>query len=354
MIYICTFMYKEAVSFIKQLNLKKDFTHMKFDIFRSEEAMLVISGIGKVRAAIAVAYLLGKNEPGKFDLLANIGICGAGNPGIAVGKVFYCNKIIDNDTKMTFYPDMLFKHPFDEASIETFSKLVSRPDEESLEGYLADMEASGVFQAASVFLRPHQLVFIKVVSDHLDVGKTDGTGSKRDGYKCGKVDNGIDKGIGKDTVKGDIDNNKNTSIDINESGIDIDVCEHYIDKDNINDDSTADFNKIDVEKIIGSSAGQITCWLKETAEKMAEIRSKQPYGGQAVLSPEEQEIASRLAENLKLSRTMQIQFMQMLRYCKLRCGSIGHIIDIYAGIKCSSKREGKVYFAELKKKLGLV
>lgn len=306
MIYICTSMYKEAVSFIKQLNLKKDLTHTKFDVFTSEEAMLVVTGIGKVRAAMAVAYLLGKNEPGKFDLLANIGICGAGNPGIAVGKVFYCNKIIDNDTKMTFYPDMLFKHPFDEASIETFSKLVSRPDEEILEGYLVDMEASGVFQAASVFLRPHQLVFIKVVSDHLDVGKTDGAGRKRDGCKCSKADSDID------------------NIDI------------------------------DIGKIMGGNAMQITCWLKETAEKMAEIKSKQPYGGQAVLSPEEQEIAASMAENLKLSRSMEIQFMEMLKYCKLRCGSIGHLIDMYADIKCSSKREGKVYFAELKKKLGLV
>ena len=48
----------------------------------------------------------------------------------------------------------------------------------------------------------------------------------------------------------------------------------------------------------------------------------------------------------------EIQFMEML-IRKLRCGSIGHLIDMYADI--SAAQEGrKVYFAELKKKLGLV
>lgn len=170
MIFMCTSMYCEAHPFIKQLHLKKDFHSYKFEIFRNEEIILMITGIGKVKAAVALTYLFSKYEPKGNDLLMNIGVCGTKNQNTAIGTAFFCNKIIENETKRSFYPDMLLKHPFEEASVETFSLVINKEDME-FEGNLVDMEASGIYQAASVFLQPHQIIFVKIVSDHLKTEK---------------------------------------------------------------------------------------------------------------------------------------------------------------------------------------
>ncbi len=166
MIYICTAMYCEANSFIKQLNLKKDYNSHKFQIFKNEQIILLITGVGKVKAAVATAYLFSKYEPKDSDLFVNIGVCATKNKNTAIGTAFFCNKIIENDTKKTFYPDMLLKHPFEENSVETCSLAVSEKDI-GIEGNLIDMEASGIYESASIFFRSHQIFFIKIVSDYL-------------------------------------------------------------------------------------------------------------------------------------------------------------------------------------------
>lgn len=89
---------------------------------------------------------------------------------------------MDGDTKRTYYPDILYRHPFAEEGIETVS-IVRRPDEmkqmirmdasvnggqksgSSLKISLCDMEAVGVYQAAVRFVGQHQMAFLKVVSD---------------------------------------------------------------------------------------------------------------------------------------------------------------------------------------------
>lgn len=165
MIYICTSMYFEASPFIKNLNLKKDSKINKFEIFKNDEIILIITGVGKIKAAIAVSYLLSKYEPCASDLFINVGICGA-KKDMTIGNAYICNRIIENDTKKTFYPDMLFKHPFKEADVETCSNIVN--SDKKLEGQLIDMEASGIYQAALVFFETHQIFFIKIASDYLE------------------------------------------------------------------------------------------------------------------------------------------------------------------------------------------
>lgn len=166
MIFMCTAMYCEAEPFIKQLNLKKDFESHKFEIFKNDEITLIITGIGKIKAAVAVTYLFSKYNTKNSDLFINIGVCGAKNEDMAIGTVFLCNKIIENDTKKTFYTEMIFRHSFEEASIETCS-LVINNEETKLDGSLIDMEASAIYEAALVFLKTHQIFFIKVASDNL-------------------------------------------------------------------------------------------------------------------------------------------------------------------------------------------
>ncbi|MGL5245095.1 MAG: hypothetical protein ACRC7R_07990 [Sarcina sp.] len=166
MIFISAAMYCEAYPFIKKLNLKKDIKHKKFEVFKNEEVTLIITGTGKIKAAIATTYLLVNNSIDYKDIFINIGVCGTKNESIPIGSVCICNKIVESETKRTFYPDMLIKHPFNEFSIETSSFVV---DEKVIhtEEDLIDMEAIGVYQSSSLFFRTHQIFFVKIVSDYL-------------------------------------------------------------------------------------------------------------------------------------------------------------------------------------------
>lgn len=167
MVFMCTAMYSEAYPFIQKLNLKKDFLCHKFQIFKNKEVVLIITGIGKIKAAIGVTYLFSKYNFKASDVLINIGVCGTNDKNIEIGTLFLVNKIIEEDTKKTFYPDMIFKNPFKETSIETCS-LSEKNSDKKYKGKLVDMEASAVYEAALMFMECHQIFFIKIVSDHLN------------------------------------------------------------------------------------------------------------------------------------------------------------------------------------------
>lgn len=167
MIFISTAMYCEASPFISKLHLKKDTYNSKFQIFEKDDIKLIITGTGMISSASALTYMLTKYNASSSDIFVNIGVCGGSDKiSLPIGTVFLCNKIINNDNKKSFYPDMLFKHPFKEASLESFSHVVTEKD--NVQGDLVDMEGAGVFQAASIFLPPHQIMCIKILLDFLN------------------------------------------------------------------------------------------------------------------------------------------------------------------------------------------
>ncbi|KXG74203.1 5'-methylthioadenosine/S-adenosylhomocysteine nucleosidase family protein [Thermotalea metallivorans] len=167
MIYITTAMYWEASPFIRYLGLKRDPEIVKFQVFKNENITLIITGTG-IAAAIATAHLLTLSNAQSADLLINLGICGANTRKFSKGSPVLCHKIIEHTTKKSFFPDVLFSHPFQEGILETFPRVVNRYKDKDIEGELADMEGAGVFQAASLFLPPHQIHIIKIVSDFLE------------------------------------------------------------------------------------------------------------------------------------------------------------------------------------------
>jgi hypothetical protein len=168
MIYMAMAMYCEAKPFISYLGLKRDGNITRFQVFKDDEVVLIVSGVGAMASAIATTYLLTQYKVQHADLFLNIGICGTKHQGIKKGTALLCHKIIHHDTKKTFYPDMLFRHPFKEGVLETFSRVVDIKVDSEIEGDIADMEGSGAFQAASVFLPPHHICCIKIVSDYME------------------------------------------------------------------------------------------------------------------------------------------------------------------------------------------
>lgn len=143
-----------------------------FQVFGNEEAgiILTVTGVGSVAAATAVGSICtafhvnqGKGEP--EDFLVNVGIC-SGNISDThclkeTSRIYFCNKITENATGRTFYPDVLYRHGFEETEVTTMECPVCME-----RNGLHDMEASAVYQAGSHFFGPHQMSFLKVVSDN--------------------------------------------------------------------------------------------------------------------------------------------------------------------------------------------
>lgn len=176
MLFIAAALYCEALPFIEYFKLKKDNTVNKFQVFQGEGIRLLVTGTGSIPAAIGLTHLCTLYPPASSDFFLNAGICGMDrrDGGLEPGSICLCNKITDWSTKRSFYPDVLFSHPFIERGIVTWPFAVTglkeeenrqRREEEPAES-LFDMEAAGLYQAAVCFFKPHQMFFLKVVSDY--------------------------------------------------------------------------------------------------------------------------------------------------------------------------------------------
>lgn len=165
MIFILTALYCEAKPFIDQLSLKKNILINEFPVYERSEISLIISGAGKIKSAAASAFLL-KNRKKNGDFFVNIGTCGAISQNAKPGDVVYPSKIIDLDTDRSYYPEMLWKHTFIEGTLVTSSKVMKdKPGPNDWD--FVDMESSGIFESASIFLPLSSVISLKVVADNL-------------------------------------------------------------------------------------------------------------------------------------------------------------------------------------------
>ena len=209
MIYIITAIYAEAHAFITRFQLKKEISHTHFQVFLNREAdiCLAITGTGPIPAAAAVSSICTEYGAGPGDFLLNVGVCAQIQnnesrasrailmlnneslfPQAALmsnenesraenicqnGKLFLCSKIREQFTGRIFYPDILYRHKFAEAQIVTGAgpyKKTEQTEIEEADFYLYDMEAAAVYQAGSYYLGPHQMSFLKIVSDNGNTG----------------------------------------------------------------------------------------------------------------------------------------------------------------------------------------
>lgn len=166
MIYIAVALGIEAKPIIDYFNLKRDNGIKKLQLFRSERITLIITGVGILKSAIALTHILSQMKIEENDIFLNIGICGAKNKKFKIGDVVMCNKIINSELQKSYYPDMVFSHPFKEGSLESFNKPIYST--EGINGDLIDMEGAGLVEATTYFFQSYQLNFIKIVSDYLE------------------------------------------------------------------------------------------------------------------------------------------------------------------------------------------
>ena len=158
MITIFTALYPEAKELIRALSLKKDMTQNHFQVFSDEnnQIQIVITGASAIAAATAVAECSTRREPDSGDFLINYGSC-AGRKNIPVGTVSLCNKLTQTVDGRTFYPDILYRHPFEEAELYSFPAVQDREsfqqflDKDAGAGdrrkeILVDMEAAAIYK----------------------------------------------------------------------------------------------------------------------------------------------------------------------------------------------------------------
>lgn len=174
MINIICATYYEAEMLIKHYELKKT-EYSAFSIYENEEKKirLVISGVGKNAAATAIGVIGARYELKKADCIINFGVA-AGKEEF-VGQVFLCNKIVEQASDKTFYPDMLLELDMPEAAVITVDFVIRDINElsdDELTIFLYDMEAAAIYQSAIHFIGPHQMCFIKLISDSGVEGKT--------------------------------------------------------------------------------------------------------------------------------------------------------------------------------------
>ena len=175
MVYVFCAFYGECSGLIKHYNIKKRQTdkYYRLDVFENENqpVRIILTGQGSVMAAAALSGAASFFGIKAEDAIINVGTC-AGN--YEPGQVFICNKITEEATGRTFYPDMILRSNLPERELVTAPVVIRKSiheyaNKDSHNMVLYDMEAAAIYQAANLYVGPHRMGFVKVVSDNGDI-----------------------------------------------------------------------------------------------------------------------------------------------------------------------------------------
>jgi nucleoside phosphorylase len=131
-----------------------------FPWFRSAEAALVVSGVGKIAAAAAASYLHAVTGEEPLGVWINFGT--AGHRDRPRGDLLLAHTVTEAATGRRFYPPRLDGPELDSAEVRT----VDRPEMELDSSAAYDMEAYGFVSAALRFSTSELVQSIKIVSDN--------------------------------------------------------------------------------------------------------------------------------------------------------------------------------------------
>jgi len=161
----------EAKPFVEGIFLKKS-EKKPFDLFRNENTILIISGVGKANSAMAAAYCCQNFNPVS---ICNIGAAGATQFSHPLGEIFHITKIFEHDRPEfksgrphIHKPDML--DGFQTAKLATGDRAILDPGErKKISRYagLVDMEGASVAQACRKFHKScYMFKFVSDTPDH--------------------------------------------------------------------------------------------------------------------------------------------------------------------------------------------
>lgn len=177
MIFITAAMLPEAKPLIEKFQLKRCPGETKYQIFSNDNIVFIVTGVGAINAMNAAVYLLTRFNAKKRDCLINIGICAVMDDvcdfNALSGRVWIARSIQNPVYQRCDYPDLLYKTPFEEADLVTLPMVFRRTGKTDPQlnvpklnvPLLVDMEAYYIFEAATVFLCPHRIFILKIISD---------------------------------------------------------------------------------------------------------------------------------------------------------------------------------------------
>jgi len=154
--FIHTALYAEAKPIIEFLNLKK-VNDPFFNIYKNDQYILIISGIGKILSAISLSHIFTK-YPNFSNKILSIGIAGA-IKNLPISELVNVNKIVDIDSGAVYFLKDL--ENFKNCSLTTSSKPLHKAKTE-----LGDMEGSAVYKTAKIFKK--EVKILKVISDYFE------------------------------------------------------------------------------------------------------------------------------------------------------------------------------------------
>ncbi len=156
----------EAESLITALHLKH--VSATFPLYTKDTTSLVITGIGKCRAAAITSWLAAQSDyasasPGRNKSVCwlNVGI--AGHCDAHIGSIFCAHKINDFGSEKVWYPPQI-SPPLPSANLTT----VDKPLDDYIPDQLHDMEGSGFVETARMYSYAELVQCIKVVSDNAE------------------------------------------------------------------------------------------------------------------------------------------------------------------------------------------
>ncbi len=150
----------EAKPVIDYYRLKKSHDDSAFDLYRGDDMLCIISGVGKIASAAACAWIAARYDHEASIAWINLGIAGSGQH--ALGTAFSLNQIIDADSGQRYYPVPCAGSLLPGSACLT----LSQPGEDYREDTLFDMEASGFIYSALRFSSAELTQGIKIVSDN--------------------------------------------------------------------------------------------------------------------------------------------------------------------------------------------
>ena len=165
--YIFTALRNEAADLIKELNLKPSDTSLQ--CYENDDTILTVTGTGPLSAASACAAVLFSHHATDRDIVINAGIAASIHNGKG-NELYVIHKIHDHSSDRDYYPDLIPASEYPEAQLITGAKPYCAPNAAISSGssdatVLYDMEGAAVFHAASIFLPPHRIRLLKLVSD---------------------------------------------------------------------------------------------------------------------------------------------------------------------------------------------
>ena len=155
----------EAEALIREFRLKEDKPSGLFRGYQSDcgRYSLIISGIGKLNAAAAVAWHHARAgvAASPADVWLNIGV--AGHRQHPIGAIYLAHKISDLQSGRRWYPQIMVKTDLDSAALITLEQASA-----DYRDALFDMEASGFYEMASRVGTAELIHSLKIVSDNAE------------------------------------------------------------------------------------------------------------------------------------------------------------------------------------------